>query len=55
MRMSPEELGRRLEEAARMRRILRRASLEMREFGRRLLEQRTRGPLRPRHGRSALR
>jgi putative addiction module CopG family antidote len=46
-RMSPGELGRRFEEAARVRALIRRSTLEMRAAGDRILAERTHGPHRP--------
>jgi antitoxin ParD1/3/4 len=43
-RMSPEELARRFEEAARVRALIRRSTLEMRAAGERILSERSRGP-----------
>lgn len=47
MKMSREELARRLEEGARIRTLLRQATREWRAMGDRILEERRRGPHRP--------
>ena len=53
MRMTDEELARRLAEAARMRAMLRRCTLEWRALGARILSERQRGSERPDDRRAA--
>ena len=50
MKMSREELIRRLAEADRIRAVLRKATLEWRAIGEQVLKGRPRGPERPDHG-----
>ena len=50
MKMSREELIRRLAEADRIRAVLRKATLEWRAIGEQVLKGRPRGPERPHHG-----
>jgi hypothetical protein len=55
MRMSEEQLARRLAEADRIRAVLRRCTIEWRALGDRILADRQRGSERPDHGRPARR